>query len=67
MDSAYVYMIIFLVFCILVFVSFMFWLFKTIGEEVQKSLDEHEGNEEAQAEIRRKLIKALYPPKFHRD
>ena len=67
MDSAYVYMIFFLGFCIAVFVNFMYWLSKTIREEVQKQLDAHEGDEAAQDEIRRKLIKALYPPKFHRD
>lgn len=67
MDSAYVYMIVFLGVCIAVFVGFMFWLLGTIREEVQRSLDAHEGDEEAQAEIRKKLIKALYPPKFNRD
>jgi hypothetical protein len=45
----------------------MFWLFKTIREEIQRSLDAHEGDEAAQEEIRKKLIKALYPPRFNRD
>jgi Na+/melibiose symporter-like transporter len=67
MDSAYVYMIFFLVFCIAVFIGFMFWLFKTIREEVQRNLDAHEGDQAAQEEIRKKLIKALYPPRFNRD
>ena len=67
MDSAYVYMIFFLVFCVALFTSFMFWLFKTIREEIQRSLDAHEGDEAAQEEIRKKLIKALYPPRFNRD
>jgi hypothetical protein len=45
----------------------MFWLFKTIREEIQEQLDEHEGDQAAQEEIRKKLIKALYPPRFNRD
>lgn len=67
MDSAYAYMIFFLGFCVAAFVNFMLWLFKTIREEIQASLDAHEGDEAAQNEIRKKLIKALYPPRFNRD
>jgi hypothetical protein len=45
----------------------MWWIYRGVREEIQKSMDANEGDEAAQEEIRKKLIKALYPPRFNRD
>jgi hypothetical protein len=67
MNSVYVYAFGFLVLSIVLFAGFMWWIYRGVQEEIQKSMDANEGNEAAQEEIRKKLIKALYPPRFNRD
>jgi hypothetical protein len=67
MNSVYVYAFGFLVLSIVLFAGFMWWIYRGVREEIQKSMDANEGDEAAQEEIRKKLIKALYPPRFNRD
>lgn len=37
---------------------------KDLRREIEKALDETAGDDEAQAEIRKKVVKALFPPRF---
>lgn len=37
---------------------------KNLRRDIEKALDETAGDDEAQAEIRKKVVRALFPPRF---
>lgn len=59
--------LLFLVVMLVVFYVSIFILYKSIGKDVEHMLELTKDDPEAQAEIRKKLVKALYPPRFPRD
>ena len=58
--------LIFLVVCLAVFGLFILWMAKTVKRDFERILDEAESESEKD-EIRLKIVKALYPPRFNRD
>lgn len=51
---------------VLVYVGF-FLLIRWVRKGVEDALRETAGDDEAQAEIRKKVVKAVFPPRFPRD
>lgn len=58
--------LIFLAVCLAVFGLFVLWMAKTVKRDFERILDEAESESEKD-EIRLKIVKALYPPRFNRD
>jgi hypothetical protein len=64
MDSTFVPLLVFLGISLLCFGAVGWWLAKNVREQVEEALRETAGDDEAQAEIRKKVVKALFPPRF---
>lgn len=56
----------FLVVCLVAFGLFVILIAKSVRRDLEKMLDEAESQSEKD-EIRLRLVKALYPPRFNRD
>ena len=67
MDNPTVIALAFLIGSMSLFAVGMYALYRNIGKSVTRALDETKEDPEAQAEIRKKIVKALYPPRFPRD
>lgn len=67
MDNPTAIALVFLITVLVVFLVGTYFLYKNIGQHVTRALDETKDDPEAQAEIRKKIVKALYPPRFPRD
>ena len=67
MDNQTVIALAFLIGSMSLFAGGMYVLYRNIGTSVTRALDETKEDPEAQAEIRKKIVKALYPPRFPRD
>lgn len=63
--ETYAYLIGFLVLMISGFSGVAFWIFKGVRKDVEEALKN--ATPEEQAEIRKKVVKALFPPRFPRD
>lgn len=67
MDNPTAIALVFLISVLIVFLVGMYFLYKNVGQHVARALDETKDDPEAQAEIRKKVVRALYPPRFPRD
>lgn len=65
MDSAFVPLLLFLGITLLCFGIAGWLLAKSVREHVEAALRETAGDDEAQAEIRKKVVKAVFPPRFN--
>lgn len=63
MDS-YLPLLIFLFATFAVVISVGLKIASNLRRDIEKALDETAGDDEAQAEIRKKVVKALFPPRF---
>lgn len=63
MDS-YLPLLIFLGASLLVVTFIALNIAKNLRRDIEKALDETAGDDEAQAEIRKKVVRALFPPRF---
>jgi uncharacterized protein YoxC len=57
--------LVFLAVCLAVFGLFIMWMAKTVKRDIERMLDEAESQSEKD-EIRLRIVKALYPPRFNR-
>lgn len=57
---------VFLVVCIVLFGLFIVVVAKSVRREIEQMIDETE-DQSGKDELRLKLVKALYPPRFNRD
>lgn len=67
MDNPIGIALLFLVVMVIIFYVSIFILYKSIGKEVERMLELTKDDPEAQAEIRKKVVRALYPPRFPID
>lgn len=63
--DAYLPLLILLGLSLLVFGIAGWILAKNVREHVEAALKETAGDDEAQAEIRKKVVKAVFPPRFN--
>lgn len=64
MDS-YLPLLIFLGAALLVVTVVAVNIAKNLRRDIEKALDETAGDDEAQAELRKKIVKAMFPPRFN--
>lgn len=50
---------------LLVFFGFFYWMSKGLRKQIEEALKN--ATEEEQTEIRKKIVKAMFPPRFTRD
>lgn len=55
----------FLILVLLVFFGFFYWMSKGLRKQIEEALKN--ATEEEQTEIRKKIVKAMFPPRFTRD
>lgn len=62
--NSYLPLLIFLGASLLVVAFIALNIAKNLRRDIEKALDETAGDDEAQAEIRKKVVRALFPPRF---
>lgn len=65
MDNAFVPLLVFLGVCLFCFGAIGWLIARDVRRQVEKALKETAGDDEAQAEIRKKVVKAVFPPRFN--
>lgn len=56
----------FLILCLGLFVLFMYVLGKSIKKDIERQLQEMDGDDQAQVEFKLQIVKAMFPPRFNR-
>lgn len=56
----------FLILCLGLFVLFMYVLGKSIKKDIERQLQEMDGDDRAQVEFKLHIVKAMFPPRFNR-
>lgn len=60
-------LLVFLAGALVIFFGVFYYLAKWVRREVEKALAESADDDVRQAEIRKAVVKAVFPPRFNRD
>lgn len=58
--------LVFLMGALALFLGVFYFASKSVRKHVEEALKKTAGDDEAQAEIRKRVVKAVFPPRFHR-
>ena len=64
--EAFLLALLFLIGSTLIIILGLTLLFRRVNKSIQDELDKYQGNQAKQDEIRKKVVKAVFPPRFDR-